>query len=299
MISTKYTEVFNKLITAQNLPDDSLIMRVNQLLSQTPISFQKINMPFIVRTSVLDPGEHCQNISRCSYNPDTTQIPLQRCNSKGQQVFYGTIPGGMTNLSDAAQSSFMETCFDRIKEDSTFNNRFIVATRWIFRQSPLVWVLPFHSGSLELNENFKFLFEQFDTKLKEISLDEATYLDLKAKAEYLSGLFCCAENKKASYRVTSSVHNEMLRNFNEQMEDRLHGLIYPSANTKGEGMNIVLEKDFITPQNIYCDVAILYYFQRNPGNPKEISFLPRATGIPDQNGDIVFAPLELSFHRLH
>lgn len=291
MTSTEYIQAFNELITSPVLPDGNLISRINHLLSETPISFQQINLQFIVRTAVLDQGEHCTNISRCSYNPDCSKIPLQRCNDAGQQVFYGTIPGGMTNLGDGAQSAFMETCFDRIKEDLSFDNRFIVATRWMFKRPPLVWVLPFHSGSMELNGNFKFLFEQFDKVLREQSVHEATYLDLKTKAEYLSGLFCCAENKKASYRITSTVHNEMLRNFNAQMEERLNGLIYPSANTKGEGMNIVLEKDFIIPENIYCDLATLYYFQRTPGNPKDISFFPIATGIPEQNGDVVFAPL--------
>lgn len=197
----------------------------------------------------------------------------------------------MTNLSDGAQSAFMETCFDRIKEDLTFDNRFVVATRWMFKKPPLVWVLPFHSGSMELNENFKFLFEQFDKVLKEQSVDEATYLDLKAKAEFLSGLFCCSENKLATYRVTATVHNELIRNFNAQMEDRLHGLIYPSANTKGEGMNIVLEKDFITPDNIYCDHATLYFFRRTPGNHKDISFFLFADGEPKENGDVDLTPL--------
>jgi hypothetical protein len=293
MNASEYILAFKELISAVNVSDHDFIARIRQLLSETPISFQQINIHFIVRTAVLDLGEECHNISRCSYNPDCDKIPLQRCNIEGQQVFYGTIPGGMTNLSDGAQSAFMETCFDRIKEDLSFDNRFIVTTRWMFKKPPLVWVLPFHSGSMELNGNFKFLFDQFDKVLKEISQDETTYFDWKAKAEYLSGLFCCSDNKKATYKITAAVHNRILQNFNAQMEDRLNGLIYPSANTKGEGMNIVLEKDFIIPDNIYCDHATLYYFQRTPGNPNDISFFPIAAGILESNGDVVFAPLKV------
>lgn len=288
----KYIESFNKMLNDPDLSCESIKGRINKLIQQTPISFQQINLNFLVRTSVLEKGEICTNISRGSYNPDRDGIPLQRCNYKKQQVFYGTIPGGMKNFGDGAQTSFMETCFDKIKEDPTFTNRFILTTRWKFKYPPLVWVLPFHSGSIELNDNFKFLFTQFDSFLKRESKDESTYLDLKAKAEFLSGLYCTNENKKAAYRITATFHNELCKAFDLQMEEKLQGLIYPSANTKGEGMNIVLNKDFVIADNIFCDHAVLYYFQRHPDDPKDISFFPVAACDPDENGNLHFVALK-------
>lgn len=289
--SNVYIQVFNDLLKAKDVSCEAMKDRIYDLIPQTPIFFQKLNLDFIVRTSVLDLGEICANISRCSYNPNCEGIPLQRCNYKKQQVFYGTIPGGMKNLSDAAQSSFMETCFDRIKEDLTFTNRFVVATRWKFKKTPWVWVLPFHSDSLELNQNFKILFDTFDAFLRRESNDEATYLDLKTKVEFLSGLYCMNENKKAVYRITATFHNELCRRFNSKRKEKIQGLVYPSANTKGEGMNIVLNKDFITEYNIFCDHAVLYHFQRAPDDSTEIFFFPIASCEPDANGNIHFTPL--------
>ena len=221
----------------------------------------------------------------------TPILETYRCKDVTIQInkfFYGSIPGGMTNFSDGAQSSFMETCLDRIKNDATFDKRFVVATRWMFLKPALLWILPFHSESIELNKNFKFLFNQFNSFLYEHSIDESSYTDMKSRVEYLSGLFCRNENKSAVYRVTATFHNEVIRTFNDRLQDKLQGLIFPSANTKGEGMNVVLNKDFINEENIRCDHAVLYYFQRDPRNIMDISFLPIASCEPKDNGAIDF-----------
>ena len=69
-------------------------------------------------------------------------------------------------------------------------------------------------------------------------------------------------------------------------------LIYPSANTKGEGMNIVLTKDYVDKKSIYCDLVVLYQINRNPNNYKSIWFLPYAYAVPDENGNLTFKPIE-------
>jgi hypothetical protein len=68
-------------------------------------------------------------------------------------------------------------------------------------------------------------------------------------------------------------------------------LIYPSANTKGEGMNIVLTKDYVDKQSIYCDLVVLYEINRNPEDAKNIWFTPLAQAVPDETGNLDFKPL--------
>lgn len=290
--SEEYIQYLEHLMSNESLSCEDIKLDIRFLITQTPVSFQQIPFSFIVRTSVLGINEACSNISRCTYNPDSRGIPLQRCNYAEQQVFYGSVPGGMKNLGDAAQSSFMETCFDRIKEDPSFSDRFIVSTKWTLKKAPLLWVLPFHVGSIELNENFDFLFRNFDTYLQDNSQTTSQYLDLKRKVEYLSGLYCKNENKKVAYKITATFHNELRDLFNAKMEDKIDGLIYPSANTGGEGMNMVLNKEFIANENIVCDLAVLYHYRRNETNARDISFFPVAEAIPTSSGELSFEPLK-------
>ena len=288
MESNEYIEQLLHLAKSPSISSKELTASVQNLIRQTPLAFHKLDIPFIVRTCVLEPNEYCNHIYRCSFNPDCTKIPLQRCNYEKQQVFYGTIPGGMLNLSDAAQSAFLETCFDRIKDDPTFTNRFIVATRWNLKNSPYLWSLPFNEGSTELNQHFKFLYSQYDNILKESSLNEVEYNHNKAKARFISILFWTNENKKLVYRVTSTFFNEICGLLNPLLPEKIDGLIYPSANTKGEGMNIALVKDFITEENIECSHAVLYAYKRDPKNPKSISFQPLENCTPSKDGEIEF-----------
>lgn len=288
MQASEYIEELSHLIKSPSISSNELTAKVQNLIRQTPLAFHKLDIPFIVRTSVLEPNEYCKHISGCSFNPDCTKIPLQRCNYEKQQVFYGTIPGGMQNLSDAAQSAFLETCFDRIKKDSLFSERFVVATRWNLKNSPHLWSLPFNEGSAELNQHFKFLYANYDNILKESSLNEVEYNQNKAKARFISALFCTNENKKLVYRVTSTFFNELRVIVNSLLLEKIDGLIYPSSNTKGEGMNIALVKDFITEENIECSHAVLYAYKRDPKNPKSISFEPLECYTPNKDGKIEF-----------
>jgi hypothetical protein len=159
------------------------------------------------------------------------------------------------------------------------------------KKAPVVWVLPSYPGSVELNENFKFLSENFDTILKQRAIDEGQFLDLKSKAAFLSSLYCCADNKQSVYRLTATFHNEFCRIFSKQASRKIDGLLYPSANTKGEGMNVVFDKDYIQDENVICDHAVLYHYLRDPNNNKSISFLPIAACNPQLNGNLSFIPL--------
>ena len=290
--ASNYKHQFEKLITDTIISDLEFESAVQDLIFQTPIAMNKMAIPFVVRTSVLGRNEICSNISRCSYVPDSLKdnIPKQRCNFEGQQVFYATIPGGMTNFSDAAQPALLETTMQKIIDDPTFDSRLAAVSRWQIIEQPLFWFLANNIDSVKYNENFKFLFEQTNSFLKENS-PVIEFQNFTERLDYLSQLFCRNSNKQEIYKVTEAFYNGVMRTF-KPFDKLFDALIYPSANTYGEGMNIVLRKEYINNKNIYCDLVVLYVIIRNAKNSKDIRFESFAEAKPDELGNLHFKPIE-------
>ena len=289
----EYKELFEKLISDTSISEVEFVSMIEDLIYQAPLGAMQRAIPFVIRTSLLDKGETCLNVSRCSYVPDLLKekIPLQRCNLEGEQVFYASIPGGMTNFSDGAQPSLMETTMQRIIDDPTFNSRQAAVSRWQIKRQPLFWFLAHYGDSIKNNENFKFLFNHTDNFLKEDATTNQHYQNFTEKLDYLSQFFCRNGNKERLYKVTAKYYNKVMslfRPFNKHYD----ALIYPSANTKGEGMNIVLTKNYINNENIYCDLVVLYTIDRNSNSAKNIWFKPFAQAIPDELGNLDFKPLD-------
>lgn len=294
IISIKeYKEKFERILTELTISKSEFDYFIEDLIDQTPMGAMQLDpTPFLIRTSLLDENETCTNVSRCSYVPDSkrNKIPLQRCNLEGQQVFYASIPGGMRNFRDGAQPSLMETVMQKIMDDPTFDARNAAASRWQIKQPPVFWFLPHYAGSINNNENFKFLFNQIDGFLKKNSVSIEDYQNFTEKLNYLSELFCRNYEKEKTYNVTAAYYNKVMI-LAKPDNSSYDALIYPSANTKGEGMNIVLTKDYVDKQNIYCDLVVLYAINRNPGDTKDIWFTPLAQAVPDKFGNLDFKPL--------
>ncbi len=289
-----YKERFEKLLNDKSISEIEFDSLIEDLIFQVPLgALQLEKIPFLIRTSLLDKNETCSNISRCSYVPDLKKnnIPLQRCNFEAQQVFYASIPGGMLNFGDGAQPSLMETTVQKIIDDPSFDGRIAAVSRWQIIKQPVFWFLPYYSNSIITNENFNFLYNHFDAQLKESSQSNEVYLNFIEKLKYLSELFCKNSNREAAYKITATYYNKIMTLF--KPFDRFYdALIYPSANTKGEGMNIVLTKDYVDQKNIFCDLVILYEINRIPNNLNDIWFIPFTQATPDELGELNFKSLD-------
>lgn len=291
---SEYKNKFEKLLTDTTISETEFQSSIEDLIFEAPIAaIELTHTPFLIRTSLLEKNETCINVSRCSYVPDSIKykIPLQRCNFKEQQVFYASIPGGMKNFSDGAQPALLETLMQKITDDPTFDAREIAASRWQIKQQPLFWSLPHFTDSIKNNENFKFLFTDFDNFLKVNSSSQDHYGNFTQKLNYLSELFCRNYNRERTYKVTATYYNQVMKTF-EPFNKPYDALIYPSANTKGEGMNIVLTKDYVENKNIYCDIVVLYKINRNPIDDKNIQFIPYAQATPDKDGHLNFKSID-------
>jgi hypothetical protein len=290
----EYKEKFERLISDENISISDIYSIVEDLIYQVPLDAMQLSQPsFLIRTSLLDKDEICSNISRCSYVPDSKKsiIPLQRCNFEFQQVFYASIPGGMKSFRDGAQPSLMETVMQKVIDEPTFDARNAAVSRWKIKRPPVFWSLPHYVDSINNNENFKFLFNQFDSFLKKNTVSNENYQNFTEKLNYLSDLFCRSYNRERAYRVTATYYDKVMKSF-KPFSSSYDALIYPSANTRGEGMNIVLTKDYVDQKNIYCDLVVLYSINRNLDNAKNIWFIPTAQAIPDESGNLEFKPIE-------
>lgn len=105
--------------------------------------------------------------------------------------------------------------------------------------------MPFSSSSLSKNPEFKKAAENFDDLIANVAKDLNVSINyIKTYLEFISDIFCIREHKVNYYKISSAYVNYIL-NYAAAMNKRIDGIIYPSANTEGAGMNMVVNPDLI------------------------------------------------------
>lgn len=245
------------------------------------IEFDCRNM-YVVRASPNSKGEVFPNIGRCSYNPNLKDIPLQRCNFPGQQVFYCS----MYTESDKASTSFtciMETAFDEIKNHK-ITKSYYTLSRWDLTRPLKLWVLPFSKLSHKQNKDFKLMSDELEQALRKHEAKGEIINSFK----YMSEVFCKRNNKKIYYKISSAFFNYLLY-LQKISGNYCDGLAYPSANTERAGINVVLKKELIDAKILNCSAATIYSLIRRPENKKSIIAIPCSeTCLPDSIGKLSF-----------
>lgn len=260
-----------------------------------PVAKQASNY-FVVRASLndYDKGEVFTNISRCSYNPNIENIKLQRCNYEHQQVFYAAIPTNGKQVT-ASMTALLETSISLVK-NKEINRRYFTLSRWRFNRDINVVVLPFTKRSIRKSIAFRELNSLFDKNLKELCNDDIfLYRYFKDFLEYISEIFCRTKDREKAYKISSAFFNAVLSFeyfFTENKSKSkysIDGIIFPSANTKAEGMNIAFKKSLIDDGLLTCDLVIMYSMLRKSNNDKVIFFNDASKEQePDENGNFKF-----------
>jgi hypothetical protein len=118
--------------------------------------------------------------------------------------------------------------------------------------------------------------------------------DVRGKNEvdalsFISEAFAQRHEKQVYYRITSAFFNSLF--FFEKMKGvSLDGLMYPSANTKGKGINLVLKRELIDNETLSCSYANMFAAQRHPSNRKDLSVRPASSDAKiEKNGSLHFA----------
>lgn len=259
---------------------------IENLCVKKPMLFLTIDYKILARSSYNIYNEKVSevfnNVKRLSYNPNIKDIKLQRCNYPKQQVFYGAV-GYDHEFASMLATSVLEVCFEYVKQ-TDMDIHYMTVSRWQITQPLNVFVLPYASSSIMKNPEFKSASEHFDTYLPALAEEFNVSIEyIKSYLEFISEIFCKREDKANWYKISSAYFNYLMR-YAAFQNVRLDGLLYPSANTEGAGINIVLQKHVIDSAIIYADKAIMYKAHRNPNNPKHFNFTD-ASNEADINAD--------------
>lgn len=261
---------------------------IEEFLIHKAIPYHDLSVPFLIRCSPNNEGEVFNHISRCSYNPTPSMIPLQRANYPGQQVLYAAVPS-KANQVTVDMTAVLETTMEKVK-NKHISRCYLTLSRWHLNRPLKVFALPFTKRSAARNQDFKQMYRTYDKVLRELcNGNDSIYQYLKAFLCFVSEAFCHKNKKQIYYRISAAFYNAIMEiSFLENF--KIDGLIYPSANSKAEGMNIVLRKEVVDDQSISIDLVVTYVMQRNPFNPKDISFFYVSDGVrPDRNGKFSFS----------
>ena len=263
-----------------------------KLCVQKPMLFVTVDYNRLARCSYnrhdKEVSEVFNNVGRLSYNPNIKTIKLQRCNYPKQQAFYGAI--GLDNEASTMMSTaIMEVCFEYIKRDDK-DTHYMTLSRWQITRPLSVFVLPYSDLSMSNNFEFKKAKENFDPMIAKVAKDLNVSVNyVRTYLKFISHIFCIRENKTNYYKISSAYVNYIL-NYAASMNKRVDGVIYPSANTDGAGMNIVLNPDLIDNKIIYADMAIMYKAQRDPNNLKHFDFTDASNEVHiGQDGKFCFS----------
>jgi hypothetical protein len=253
-----------------------------------PLLVLTASHPFLARARINENGEIFSKTSQLSYNPKSAMIKMQRANYARQQVFYGAVPS-KTDYADCQTTALVESCMEHVR-DHSITHAYLTIGKWNINRPLMVGILPFSSMSCKKNDDFKTANENYNKIFSETfgekSKEAIRYF--KESLEFMSDIFCQVKDKEKCYPVSAAYYN-VLHKFSRKKKVYLDGLIYPSANTEAAGMNIALRKDAIDDGSLSLDRAIMFRMQRNPSNPKLITFpVVSDEQIPDMHGDFSF-----------
>jgi hypothetical protein len=268
-----------------------------------PLPILGIRYPFLVRcnsnaysSNAASDDVVFKNLGRCSYNPNCNNITLQRCNYETQQVFYAAVPA-RTNIVSADMTALLETTMNYVK-DKNIKRWYFTLSKWNPNRLLNVFVLPFSKRACKRNGDFKTMQSEFDKILNQIcGSDKNLYFYFKDFLEFMSNVFCKKNKKEIYYKISSAFFNAIIAfadkgknhyfNFSPPKDYQIDGIIYPSANSKAEGMNICLKKEVIDNSNVEFEFAIMYAMQRSPNNQKSIYYSPASReAFPTLNGNL-------------
>jgi hypothetical protein len=278
LIGFLYKCTFDKKITPVDFEDI-----FKDIFVRTPLPIFTEEIDFIVRCRPLFIGEYPpETVIDLSYPPITNKIKLQRCNYSEQQVFYGSI-FSESSFTSTSFTAIQETIEETIKDEAIINFK-ATLSKWLIIEKPNLFILPFSKNSIEKSKIinvYKDTYMNFLTSTKfNTKYPFEEYLRLMF---FISEMFIQKSRKENFYKLTSGFFNYI-----SKLEGKRSGLIYPSANTEGAGLNIAIPISHITERKIKCEGAMAYFIDRNPENVKEISigYIPPYIYI-DDNGEFI------------
>lgn len=250
-----------KYLLTQPVSDDNFneaFQNFHEIIKVIPLLKNEITIPQIVRARPNYEGEMFTEQGQLSYNiACPKKIQLGRFNRKFEPLFYGALPVENSKV-DYVMTSTLETCKELIDQDRPPKVQDLTISAWLVEKPFDIVNLCFNDKHLVKNLSLK---ESVDGYLKGIN-EHFTSRSSKFIKEFLffysdlSGQLCL-DGK--SYYVLTALFVAIRYYYKTTEKTRIYGLIYASAMTESEGLNIVLTR-YAVDNFLKLDKVLIYRY---------------------------------------
>lgn len=259
----KTKQLLDKEVSNENF--NEAFQNFYDIISVIPLLKNFISIPQIVRARPNYNGEMFKVKSDISYNlKNQDRITLGRFNRQFEPMFYGSLPVESSQL-DYTMSCALECCKELIDQLNPPSIQDFTVSSWIVEKKFEVVNLCFNEKHLKNNESLKQSVEEYLNAI-------TAYLSLKSSEFIKEFLMFYSELSSKLvisdrfYYVLTALFVAVRYYYKTVEKQRVYGLIYPSAMTESEGLNIVLTR-YAVDNFLKLDKVIMYrYFLERSNN---------------------------------
>lgn len=266
-ITTPYREILGRIqqidFAAHSFRTTSLTLSnmCYDLLCRVPVPLVEIDTAFLVRSrpGYEINGKVYSTIGDVSYNPIKRNCRLGRFNEDGEQVFYAGVPSRMPKGA-LSIASILESDKDIIN-DKIVNggNRFVTVSRWHLNQRIRVANFTICESAIQNNYTVLETSYHFINSMARKFTPESCE-SMLSLFNYISEKAAHKGNELFNYRIT----NAFKRALEKYYGPAINGILYSSAMTENNGLNVVLNKRVIDSNFLKLDGVCVYKIECPP-----------------------------------
>lgn len=258
--------------------NDDLVDLAYELVCRVPIPLIELDTTFILRarSGYKDGNKPFSCIPDLSYNP----FPKEgRFNVEGEHAFYGTVPS-ISQKGAASLCSMLECDKDLVKDDANPDDKYISIGRWdlkrIFKVVNFTLCAEAHRNNLSIRRINDDFIRQLKRNFTRESIPSFLYF-----TRFISEK---AALKTEKYSITNVFKAAIQRYY----KGDLNGILYASAMTENNGLNVVLDKELVDNGSIQMHGAVVYKIQSHPFKKERTLFPCSNYAVPDAYGNFSF-----------
>ena len=235
------------------------------LVDKIPLPPIPIDINFLIRARPNYNGEVFREQWQISYNSrDTNRIKLNRFNRPMESMFYGALPSERQSKMVAAAT--LECCKEIINENNENTAQYFTFGKWYIKTSFLVLNLCFNDKTLESNPTLKKFVEQYLNHL-DSKISKEAYEFIKYYWRFFSDLASKKHETDQQYFITTAYFCAVRVYYEQNLNEKINGIVYPSSMTENEALNIVLTPNAV---DSYLELkeTFMYKYTRNPSTVK-------------------------------
>ncbi|TCD17460.1 hypothetical protein EZ456_22860 [Pedobacter psychrodurus] len=224
-------ESFNQAITA--------FYKVFELIPLLAPHINSYEMPFFRARHNKIKNKLYKNIGDISYNKERPDlIEAGRFNQPKQAVFYASLPFENIPINPSL-TACLETCKGLTDQNHPVQLTDFTISRWKIKSPFYVINFCFDEDHLKANAELKLQTDEYLNNIKACLNKYASDFVLEFLT-YFSEMSGNRTPTKNEYYILTAMFYAMRYYYKEKLKKDIHGLIYPSAMTETNGLNIVL-----------------------------------------------------------